>query len=162
GGRGDAMTASPILLASFTLEGVSARWAWMWLLLVLGGAAFLWWTYHGIYQRTSRRLAWWLMALRGLGLLLLVLMLSRRTGTRAKDEVESGRVAVVVDTSRSMTLPDASGRARYARAKDAVVSLRKKLSPRLQIDLFDVNGSAVKELPAEPDADFTDLTRCLR
>jgi hypothetical protein len=61
-----------ILFAAFTLEGVS----WLWLLLVIAGAAFLVWTYRGIFQRSGRGLSWWLMGLRGTGLLVLVLMLA--------------------------------------------------------------------------------------
>jgi hypothetical protein len=157
----------PPLFASLRLEGLTGGWVWPWLGLILGGTAFLVWTYHGIYKRSERNLAWGLLALRCLGLLLLAAMLAKPTWTQAKDEIESGRVAVLVDTSRSMSLADASGTSRYARAVDAVAGLTKELNARtkdgrLEVDLFDIAGAPLKELPKEPKADFTDLTRALR
>jgi hypothetical protein len=161
------MMTSTILFAAFRLEGVSWRWGWLWVLLVLAGAAFLYWTYRGIFMRSGRDLSWWLMALRGVGLLLLVLMLARPSWTRETEEVDPGRVAIVLDNSRSMSLPDASGTSRYERAKQAIESLRAKLTARggtgrLVVDVFDINGATLKEIPKEPAADFTDLTRALR
>ncbi len=161
------MTTTAILFAQFRLEGVSLRWAWLWLLLVLGGAAFLYWTYRSIFQRSGRDLSWGLMTLRGVGLLLLVLMLAKPSWSREREEVEPGRVAIVLDNSRSMSLTDGSGSSRYERAKQAVESLKKKLSAnsggaRLEVDLFDITGAPMKDIPKEPSADFTDLTRALR
>lgn len=161
------MNVASLLFASMHLEGVSARWAWLWLLLVVAGAGFLYWTYRGIYQRTGQPLAWWLLALRGVGLLLLALMLARPTWIRDREEVEPGRVALVLDTSRSMSLPDETGVTRYEQARAAADRLRQAFAQRsgagrLAIDLFDISGTPVKTLPAEPAGDFTDLTRCLR
>jgi uncharacterized membrane protein len=162
------MTTSTILFAAFRLEGVSWRWSWLWLLLILAGAAFLVWTYSGIFQRSGRHTTWWLMGLRAAGLLLVVLMLARPTWTREREEVEPGRVAIILDTSKSMSLPaDSSGVSRYQRAKEAVESLRKKLTAksgeaRLVVDVFDITGAPIKEIPKEPTGDFTDITRALR
>src|SRR5262249_10072777 len=95
------------------------------------------------------------------------LMLAKPTWTRESEEVEPGRVAIVLDTSRSMSLPDASGVSRYERAKQAVESLKAKLTSKgsgakLVVDLFDINGAPLKEVPKEATGDFTDLTRALR
>jgi hypothetical protein len=129
--------------------------------------AFLCWTYRGIYRRSGRPLAWWLLALRAAGVALLLLMLAKPTWTRATEEAEAGRVAVVVDTSRSMSLPGGAGSTRYGRARRAAEALTAKLNRpttegRLEVDLFDIAGAPLKELPMEPTADFTDLTRALR
>jgi hypothetical protein len=161
------MMASAMLFAVFRLEAVSLRWAWLWVLVILAGAAFLYWTYRGIFERSGRDLSWWLMALRGVGLLLLLLMLAKPSWTREREEVEPGRVAIVLDNSRSMSLPDGSGSTRYERAKQAAERLRTKLTERtggarLEVDFFDITGAPLKEMPKEPTADFTDLTRALR
>ena len=153
--------------AAFRLEGVAPSWAWLWLLLLAAGAGVLFLTYRGIFQRSERRLSWGLMLLRAAGLLLLVLALARPTWTRENERVEAGRVVVVVDTSRSMSLPDVGGGTRYAKARDAVGRLTKALAdgrggPPLAVDLFDIEGAPLKDgLPAEPTADRTDLTRAL-
>jgi uncharacterized membrane protein len=157
----------PALFASLRLEGLAGGWFWPWLALIAGGGAFLFWTYRGIYRRSGRKLAWGLLALRCLGLLLLAMMLAKPTWTQAKDEVEPARVAIVLDTSRSMSLADASGSSRYARAVAAVESLTKKLTAptkdgRLEVDLFDIAGKPLKKRPEKPTADFTDLTKGLR
>ncbi|MFO0880374.1 MAG: hypothetical protein U0840_23765 [Gemmataceae bacterium] len=161
------MTASSMLFATLRLEGLTGRWGWVWPLFLLAGAAFLVWTYHGIYVRSGRRLAWWLFALRATGLLLLFLMLAKPTWTQATEEVDPGHVAIVVDTSRSMTLPDTEGKSRYDRTRQVVESLQSRLRQRtgagpLEVDLFDIQGAPLASLPAEPVAEFTDLTRAIR
>src|SRR5260370_522359 len=97
--RSGGMTACVIVFGAFRLEGLSGYWGAVWLLLFAGGVVFLFWTYRGIYQRSGRGLTWWLLALRGAGVCLLVLMLVKPVLTRERDEVEPGRVAIVVDTS---------------------------------------------------------------
>jgi hypothetical protein len=161
------MTTFPVLLGAFRLEGVSG-WGWVLLLpACLLAAGFLLWTYHGIYRRSGRSLSWWLLGLRGVGLCFLLLMLARPCWTRERDEVEPGRVALIVDNSRSMSLADESGATRYDRARQAAEELRKELTAgtrdgRLAVDFFDITGAPIKELPKEPTADYTDLTRALR
>ena len=103
----------PALFASLRLEGLTGGWLWPWLLMLLAGLGFLFWTYRGIYRRSERPLAWGLFALRCLGLVLLAMMLAKPTWTQAKDEIEPSRVALVVDTSRSMSLADSSGTSRF-------------------------------------------------
>jgi hypothetical protein len=162
------MTTSTLPFAAWRLEGISG-FGWLaWAALVAVGAVFLVWTYRGIYERSGHRpLTWWLLALRGAGIVLLVLMLARPTWTREREEVTPGRVAVVVDNSRSMSLPDGSGATRYDRAKKAAEELKRLFAEktkdgRLEVDYFDVTGAPIKELPKEPTAEYTDLTRALR
>ena len=108
--------------ATLTLENISH--GWLWLLALAAGGWILAATYRGIFRRSGRRLAWLLMALRGAGLAALVLALAKPTWTRQTDLVDPGRVAVVLDNSQSMSLPDSSGQSRYGRAKTAVDRLR--------------------------------------
>lgn len=155
------------LFARVALEGVSARWWWLWPLLIIAGVGFLLWTYWGIFQRSERRLTWVLLCLRGAGLLLLVLALARPTWTREADQTDPGRVAVILDNSRSMSLPDSSGKPRYDRARAAVeqlsAALQKARGPRVAVDLFDINGSLLEGgAPAEPTIDRTDLARAVK
>ncbi len=94
------MTVQP-MLALVRFEGVEHPW--LWLLLVIAAAAILYAAYRGMFQRTSQHLAWWLMGLRAVGLVLLLLALAKPTWTRESEQVDAGRVAVIVDTSRSMS-----------------------------------------------------------
>jgi hypothetical protein len=161
------MTTSTLPFGAWRLEGITGFGWLLWAAVVVLGAGFLVWTYRGIYERSGHRpLTWWLLLLRGVGIALLVLMLAKPTWTREREEVEPGRVAVVVDTSRSMSLPDGSGSTRYVRAKQAAEELQRRFASnkdgRLEVDFFDVTGAPIKELPKEPNADYTDLTRALR
>jgi uncharacterized membrane protein len=162
------MSTNPLLLADLHFEGVAPSWWWLWPVMIVAGAVFLVWTYHGIFQRSEHRLTWWLLALRGFGLLLLVLILAKPTWTRESEQVDAGRVAVIVDTSRSMSLPDAGGTTRYSRARVAVEQLTKALErerkgSRLVVDLFDITGTPLKDgLPEQPTAERTDLGEALR
>jgi hypothetical protein len=154
--------------AGLALEGVpGGGWGWLWLVFIVAGAAFLYWTYLGIFQRSESRLTWTLMLLRGTGLMLLVLALAKPTWTRETDQIDPGRVAVIVDNSRSMGRNDASGTSRYTRARTAIESFTKALSsgsgPRVAVDLFDINGAPLKDgMPAEPTVDRTDLGRAIQ
>jgi len=161
------MTTPSLLLADLHFEGVSPSWWWLWPILLVAGAGFLAWTYHGIFQRSERRLTWWLLGLRGLGLLLLVLILAKPTWTRESEQIDPGRLAVIVDNSRSMSLPDSSGSTRYSRARAAIEQLKKMLEvdrkgPRVAIDLFDITGTLLKDgLPEQPIVERTDLAEAL-
>jgi hypothetical protein len=153
------------LFAGLTLEGVGT--GWLWLVFLVLGAAFLYWTYLGIFQRSGSRLTWSLMLLRGTGLLLLVLALAKPTWTRETDQIDPGRVAVILDNSRSMGLADASATTRYARARAAVESFTKALDaasgPRVSVNLYDINGAPLKDgMPEKPEVDRTDLGRAIQ
>lgn len=150
-----------VVFATLRFEGVSHPW--LWLLLVALGAAFVAWTYRGIYLRSERRLIWGLMLLRGAGLVLLVLALAKPTWTRENDLVDPGRVAVVLDNSASMSLADPSGPSRFELAKGAVDRIKRAVEadrsgPRVEVDVFDVNGAPLAA-GAKPDAERTDLVR---
>lgn len=154
------------LFGLWTLEGTRPGWGWLWLVLLVGGAACLVLTYRGIFQRSERRLTWGLMALRGAGLLALFLALAKPTWTKEADEVEPGRLAVVLDTSRSMSLADSSGQSRYDLARAAVDRLKshfeaKRSGPRVAVELFGIDGRPLSAAPDQPTADRTDLVRAV-
>src|SRR5262249_50349620 len=144
--RAGGLAMNPItLFAGLQFESVSGSWAWLWIVLIIAGAAILGATYWGIFQRSERRLTWGLMTWRGVGLLALLLALAKPTWTGETQLVDAGRVAVVVDNSESMSLPDPSGKSRYALAAEAVEQLKKALKARssgsqLVVDLFDITG----------------------
>jgi len=150
---------------AFRFENVAH--AWIWLILVGVGICVLFRTYRGIFRRSERRLTWWLMGLRAAGLLAIVLALAKPTWTRTTEIIDPGRLAVVLDDSLSMSLPDATGRSRYARATDAVAGLRDAIeqageAPQLEVDLFNVNGAPVPtDPPVEPRGERTDLVRAV-
>ena len=154
-----------LTFAAFRFAGVER--IWLWLALIMAGEALLFFTYHGIFQRSERRLTWTLLLLRGGGVLALVICLANPTWTRTHELVDAGRVAVILDTSRSMTLPDVSGQPRYTLAKKAAAALEHALGApghgtRLETDLFDINGIPLGgKVPAEPRAGRTDLGRAL-
>ncbi len=151
--------------AAITLENVAHPWVW-WLMLV-AGAAWLYYTYRGIFERTDRNLTWALMALRGAGLLALLLALAKPTWTRELVETNLGHVALVLDNSVSMSLPDSSGKSRYALAVGAAQSLRQTLEstadgPRVKVDLFGVDGARLKDgIPEKPLLKSTDLVKAV-
>jgi uncharacterized membrane protein len=137
---------------------------WIWLLLVAAGGWILYATYRGIRQRSERGLlVVALMTLRGAGLVALVLALAKPTWTHESVTVDPGHVAVVLDNSVSMSLADPSGKPRYALARQAVDQLRAALQSngRLEIDLFDINGLSLAEMPEQPRVERTDLMRAL-
>jgi uncharacterized membrane protein len=162
------MTYAYSLPAAGSLVFENVEHAWLWILLIVAGAAILALTYHGIFQRSERRLTWVLMVLRGVGLMALLLALAKPTWTRETRLVDPGRVAVVLDNSLSMSLADPSGKTRYALAKDAVKRLTEGLEkasggPALAVDLADINGNPVKtqDIPDQPTVERTDLARAV-
>jgi uncharacterized membrane protein len=160
------MTTS--LFAAWQLDGVEPGWTWLWALLLVVGVAVLVSIYWGIFQRSERRLTWVLMLLRGAGLLALLLILAKPSWTGETTRESSGRVAIVIDNSESMSLPDPSGKSRYALATEAVERLRKALEAdgsgrRIDVDLFDITGTPLprNQLPARPTVPRTDLALAL-
>ena len=154
-------------MSSFRLENIGH--IWIWLVVAALGAVVLFRTYRGIFQRSERRLTWWLMALRGIGLLALLIALAKPTWMRQTDIVDPGRLAVILDNSISMSLADASGQSRYALATAAVEELRTGLrqagggqGPNVEMDLFDITGSPLTGAPpSQPRAERTDLVRAV-
>ncbi|NQU12032.1 hypothetical protein HQ590_14655 [bacterium] len=150
-----------------TLHFDAVDHAWLWLVLVAAGAWALFGIYRGIFQRTERRLTWWLMLLRGAGLLALVLALAKPSWVRRSEVVEPGRLALVLDNSLSMSLADASGQPRYALARDALDRVRRAVEgdrdgARVEAALFDINGEPLADgPPAEPRIERTDIGRAL-
>ena len=122
-------------------------------------------TYYRIFERSGRLLAWGLLGLRIGGILLLLTILANPVWKQKN--IDPGRVVVVLDDSRSMSLTDSSGVSRYDRAKAAVGQLMRALEanhtgPRVAVDLYDVNGDHRDEPPATPTVDHTNLTRALQ
>jgi uncharacterized membrane protein len=140
---------------------------WLWALALAAGIWWLYTTYRGIFERSQRRLTWFLFALRCAGIAALVLALLKPVWVRRQDIVEPGRVPIVLDNSLSMSLPDATGQPRYQRARDAADRLRadiaaQRAGPRLAADLFDINGLPLAQsLPEQPTIERTDLARAL-
>jgi uncharacterized membrane protein len=151
--------------AAVVFENVAHTW--IWLVLIAAGTWVLFATYQGIRQRSERGLlVTALMALRGAGLVALVLALAKPTWTRETELVDPGHVAVVLDNSLSMSLADPSGKSRYLLAKEAVSQLRNALQaspsgPKTEVDLFDINGAPLTEMPEQPRVERTDLVRAL-
>jgi uncharacterized membrane protein len=154
------------LISTIELENV--RHGWLWLVMVGGGLLLLAATYRGIYERSRQRLAWALLALRLAGLAALLLALARPIWTHVSQLVDPGRVAVVVDDSLSMSLPDASGQPRYALATAAVEQLRQQINEAdgdaaMTVECFNLTGKPLYDaLPKEPTAERTDLVAAVR
>jgi hypothetical protein len=149
------------------LDFESVQHPWLWLVLAVAAVAALVLTYRGIFRRSERRLTWLLMALRGAGLAALLFALARPTWTRENETVEPSRLAVVLDNSLSMSLADPSGRPRYALAREMIERLKRRLENRdtgrrLAVDLFDINGASLDNLPEQPTVERTDLARAVR
>ena len=154
-------------LALFQFGGVQQPTLWIGLAFLIAGAAVLYYGYRGMFLRTSRRVVWFLMGLRAFALLLLLLALAKPTWTRETENIDAGRVAVIVDNSRSMSLSDSSSADRYTLARRALEKFQKALAarpgPRMIVDLFDINGKALPQgLPDRPTLDRTDLLQAVR
>lgn len=146
----------------FELQNVESLW--LWLLGVVAGAGLLYVTYLGIFRRSERRLTWVLFSLRALGILALLMALARPVWTEDNTLVDPGRLAVVLDTSRSMTLADPGGKSRYELAREAVKQLKDEIETgegeKVQVELFDITGEPFTDgIPDEPQAGTTDLVR---
>src|SRR5262249_51649061 len=109
-----------------------------------------------------RGITWWLFGLRALGLFFLALMFARPAWTTTDANSDRGQVAIVLDDSRSMGLPDAEGRPRYEAAKDALARVKQNLPAGVGVVLFDIGGNRIADAPKEPEAGFTDLEGALR
>ena len=152
-------------LAFLQFDGVERPWVW--LILLVGGGWALFAVYRGIFQRSERRLTWALMALRGAGLLALLLALAKPTWTSRSEHVEPGHLAVILDNSLSMSLADASGKSRYALAREAVRTVKDGIESdhsekKVIADLFDIKGEPLADgMPAEPKVERTDIGRAV-
>jgi uncharacterized membrane protein len=143
------------ILAAFEFEGVNH--AWLWLLLIAAGGWAMFHTYRSIAERSQPRIAWSLLALRAAGLIALLLALSKPTWTDEEELVDPGRLAVVLDDSLSMSLEG-----RYAKALTAIEQLRSDLrsssdGPAVEVDVFDLSGQLLEEIPDAPRAERSDL-----
>ncbi|MEI7436623.1 MAG: glutamine amidotransferase [bacterium] len=130
--------------SGFTLEsGASGGW---WLIAAIAAIAIVPWLYRDIFRLAPRRLAWTLLVLRLTGLIALLLALIKPVWTSHTETIEPGVVAVVVDDSLSMSLADASGRSRAARAAEAARSFARTVEktppdkPRCVVAWFDGRG----------------------
>ncbi len=121
-------------------------------------------TYLRIFERSGRPLAWGLLALRLAGILLLIVILANPVWKH--QNVDPGRVVVVLDNSRSMSLPCPDGDSRYDQARGAVDKLKHALESqpggsRMAVDLYDITGAPVDSPPAAATVDQTDLMHAL-
>jgi len=154
-----------MIVAALTFDSIgrSAGSVVFWTVATVLGAVLLVLTYRSIYRRSGgRRLAWLLFGLRVVGLAALWLMIAKPTWTGAEERTDPGRAAVVLDNSFSMSLSDAAGKERYRQAREALDQIRKGATERgLAVDIFDINGNPLAEVPNEPTVDRTDLARAV-
>ncbi|MBE3070772.1 MAG: hypothetical protein IMZ66_11115, partial [Planctomycetes bacterium] len=147
---------------------------WFWILVILGSLALLALTYRDIYRRTGRRLAWTLFIVRALGLAALLLAIVKPAWRHESRLSERPQVAVIVDDSQSMALPPTPGSSpagaghatRYQQARWWLSEspAGRALAGKFDVRLFDIAGRewAASDLPAEPNAEQTDLVRAMR
>jgi hypothetical protein len=121
-----------------------------WALPLVAGAALMiaWMAYRHTALHPPVRAA--LIALRFITLLLLIVFLMRPVARSTEDDARDAVVAILVDTSRSMSIQDAGGDRRIDRARELVATeLLPALSPRFQTELFAYgDGLAPVEVPA--------------
>ena len=155
-------------LAEVTLQNFDPPW--FWIFLAIGSLGVLALTYRDIYRRSGRRLTWTLFIVRALGLMVLIAALIKPAWRHVSQETERPQIAVIVDDSQSMSLPPSGDGARQAtRYQQARWWLNespagKALRDRFDVRLFDVAGREREagDLPAEPNAEQTDLVRAMR
>ena len=137
------------------------------ILVAIGLAALLW--FGPMYREISAGRRRVLAILRGAALLLVFIALLRPTCVSTVSLPQSAILAIMVDLSRSMKLPAASGNKSrwevqsevWAKSEDIL----EKLSKRLDIRVYGYDGAlhplklegGKLELPAEPSGKFTDI-----
>ncbi|MBI4266146.1 MAG: hypothetical protein HY657_17360 [Acidobacteria bacterium] len=138
---------------------------WALVLLVAAVAAAAWGSYAGaiVALRPLPRAA--LSALRAMTLLVLVACLLRPVRIMPPEAAADAVVPILVDASRSMTVPDAGGRTRIDAARDLLQQqIQPALEGRFQAELWTF-GSALTlqegEVPAA-DQGRSDLSGALR
>lgn len=141
---------------------------WLWVVLAVAGGWLLVSTYRDIFRRSENRLTWFLLGLRGVGLLALLVALAKPVSVRRSVETEPGHVAVVVDDSLSMSFAVPDGQTRYARARSAIEAFQAGIRDASEgvevvIALHDIRGNPLLDGPPEsPEAERTDLADALR
>jgi hypothetical protein len=154
---------TPVAALTFDSIGTTAGSVLLWTAATVLGTVVLVLTYRGIARRSGgRRLAWLLFALRAGGLVALWLMIAKPTWTGVEEKTDPGRVAVLLDNSISMSLSDSAGKERYRQAREAVDRIKQGATDRgLVVDVFDINGNPLPDVPPEPKTERTDLARAV-
>ncbi|MBI1367709.1 MAG: hypothetical protein GC162_03555 [Planctomycetes bacterium] len=143
-------------LSVMTLENFDPPW--LWAIVILASVGVLVLTYARMYQRSGKRLAWWLMALRLAAVALLLSALVKPAITHQTRRVHKPAVAIVLDDSQSMGL-DHAGRTRYEKAKAWIAA--SPLGERFDVRLFGMDGRKLDAPPAEPNGEQTNLMRAV-
>ena len=113
-------------------------------LLLLGvfvfGAALAYWSYRWGRARTSRAATWTLVTLRAIGLAVLLICLLRPTLVLSTAVPQQNVVAVIIDDSRSMEIPDEGERPRAEVARELFAAddsaLLRDVSERFMVRHF--------------------------
>lgn len=150
---------------------------WMWLILCTLCVVILSYTYLRIWDRTGRRLAWWLLGLRLAGVISLLIVLASPVWSTTKTQTHKPALMLVIDDSASMTLPaehDITSKPAAAAAApmsrvDAMRHLladdkvRKLLDDRFDISRQTLQGKLITDDQSSIDASEsqTDLLRAL-
>ena len=151
-------------LSTLTFENFDPPWFWICLIIVI--AIVLGLTYRGIWQRSGRRLTWFLLTMRALGVLALLIALIKPAWLDRFRHEQRPLVAVVVDDSQSMSLPHGDAEDWSPRYRKALRWLSdgpagRALRSACALVLFNIDGEPVEALPDEPGRERTDLWRGL-
>lgn len=136
---------------------------WWAVVLVVALAAFVAWQSYRRFAVDPRRRTL-LSALRFVTLVLLLLFLMRPVSSSIDDSARDAVVAVLVDTSRSMSIDDADGQRRIDRARDLLTgSLLPALGSRFVVDVlgFGDGVAAVEPAALSATARRSDLSGAL-
>ncbi len=151
-------------LANLRFDNLSPLWAVAGVLAIVIVAV----AYMAIWRRTGRRLTLVFMALRMAAVVALLVAITKPAWESTTRQEQRPVVAVLLDTSQSMSLPHVSGSGitRYERLRQWVLasSSARELSRRYAVAKFDLNGTAITTdtIPQEPLAERTDLVLALR
>ncbi|MAF66855.1 MAG: hypothetical protein CMJ84_14515 [Planctomycetes bacterium] len=155
-------------LATLVLQNFDPPW--FWLLVVVGSIAATVLAYRTVVHQGGRGLSRTLLALRLLGVAVLLVALVRPAWLSRAAQVQDAQVAVIVDDSQSMGQPHDPGdnapvRARYDQAQHWIheSDAGRKLSDRFEVHVFGVDGrkAPVGSEGPGPIVEHTDLVRSL-
>lgn len=150
------------VLAQLRLEAIEHPLLWMLVIVVAVGLTVA--TYARMYQRSQRPLVWTLMGMRIAAVLLLLLMLLKPVWVSTQNTPQRPVVAIIVDTSQSMSLIDEGTQSRYEQLQAWISSpFVETLRQRFELRWYDETGRELEsaKLPPQPIGPRTDLDRAV-
>lgn len=150
------------MLGQLRLESMQHPWLWMLLVVLVVGLTVA--AYGQIHQRSGRSLVWGLMSMRIAAVVLLLFVLLKPVWVSSQSSPRRPVVAVIVDTSQSMSQIDHGTESRYEQVQSwhsgPTVEMLKQ---RFDLKWYNEAGVELEAgvLPTQPTGARSDLGRAV-